>query len=96
MQRRCTRRPTRCCGAFANCVRRRATSRSPWSRWRAARGAIELIVGAYEDAQFGPVIVFGHGGTAVEVRADTALGLPPLNLTLAHDMFVAHARVQAA
>ena len=49
-------------------------------------GAIELIVGAYEDAQFGPVILFGHGGTAVEVRADTALGLPPLNLTLARDM----------
>ncbi len=51
-----------------------------------ARGGVELIVGAYEDAQFGPVIVFGHGGTAVEVRGDTVLGLPPLNLALAHAM----------
>ena len=52
----------------------------------AARGGVELIVGANEDAQFGPVIVFGHGGTAVEVRGDTVLGLPPLNLALAHAM----------
>ncbi len=52
----------------------------------AKRGGFELIVGAHEDAQFGPVVVFGHGGTAVEVRADTTLGLPPLNLMLARDM----------
>jgi len=57
-----------------------------------ARGGVELIVGAYEDAQFGPVIVFGHGGTAVEVRGDTVLGLPPLNLALAHAM-IARTRV---
>jgi len=50
------------------------------------RDAYELIIGAYEDLQFGPVIVFGHGGTAVEVRGDTALGLPPLNLMLAREM----------
>ncbi len=52
----------------------------------AGRNAFELLVGAHEDAQFGPVIVFGHGGTAVEARADTALGLPPLNLSLAREM----------
>jgi acetyltransferase len=57
-----------------------------------ARKAFELIVGAYEDAQFGPVLVFGHGGTAVEVRADTALELPPLNLRLARGM-IARTRV---
>ena len=57
-----------------------------------ARGGVELIVGAYEDAQFGPVVVFGHGGTAVEVRGDTVLGLPPLNLALAHAM-IARTRV---
>ncbi|HEY6599390.1 MAG TPA: GNAT family N-acetyltransferase, partial [Pseudomonadales bacterium] len=56
------------------------------------RGGVELIVGASEDAQFGPVIVFGHGGIAVEVRGDTALGLPPLNLPLAHAM-IARTRV---
>ena len=48
-------------------------------------GAFELIVGAREDPQFGPVILFGHGGTAAEVIADTALALPPLNMHLAHE-----------
>ncbi len=47
--------------------------------------ANELIVGVIEDAQFGPVILFGAGGTAVEVLGDTALALPPLNLHLARE-----------
>lgn len=46
----------------------------------------ELIVGAVEDDQFGPVLLFGHGGTAVEVIRDKAIGLPPLNMNLAHEM----------
>ncbi len=46
----------------------------------------ELIVGAVVDGQFGPVILFGQGGTAVEVMADRALALPPLNLKLAHEL----------
>jgi acetyltransferase len=54
--------------------------------------AHELIVGASEDAQFGLVILFGHGGTAVEVIADRALALPPLNMRLAHDL-IAQTRV---
>jgi acetyltransferase len=45
--------------------------------------AQELIVGASVDGQFGPVILFGQGGTAVEVVADRALALPPLNRPLA-------------
>jgi acetyltransferase len=45
--------------------------------------AQELIVGASVDPQFGPVILFGQGGTAVEVIADRALALPPLNRPLA-------------
>lgn len=53
-----------------------------------SRDGYELIIGAHEDAQFGPVILFGHGGTAVEVRADTALGLPPLNANLALEMIM--------
>jgi acetyltransferase len=47
------------------------------------RHAHELIVGASTDPLFGPVILFGQGGTAVEVVADRALALPPLNSTLA-------------
>ena len=49
-------------------------------------GAHELILGVAEDATFGPVILFGQGGIAVEVIGDRAVGLPPLNLVLAHDM----------
>ncbi len=49
-------------------------------------GAYELIAGMIEDAQFGPVMLFGHGGTAVEVINDKALGLPPLNMRLANEM----------
>ena len=45
--------------------------------------AQELIVGASLDPLFGPVILFGQGGTAVEVLADRALALPPLNRPLA-------------
>jgi acetyltransferase len=50
------------------------------------RGAHELIVGVSEDKAFGPVILFGAGGTAVEAIADTALALAPLDLALAHDL----------
>ena len=46
-------------------------------------GAIELLVGLSEDPVFAPVIVFGQGGTAVEVLQDSAVALPPLNLLLA-------------
>lgn len=49
-------------------------------------GGLELIIGVTEDAQFGPVILFGEGGTAVEIIGDRALALPPLNLKLARDL----------
>jgi len=48
--------------------------------------AHELIVGAALDPVFGPVIVFGQGGVAVEVTDDHSVGLPPLNLVLARDL----------
>jgi len=38
----------------------------------------ELIVGAKVDYQFGPVILLGIGGTAVEIYKDTALRMAPL------------------
>jgi acetyltransferase len=46
----------------------------------------EIIVGSSPDPQFGPVILFGTGGTLVEVFKDRALGLPPLTTTLARRM----------
>jgi acetyltransferase len=48
--------------------------------------ARELIAGIADDPTFGPVVAFGHGGTAVEVIDDKALALPPLDLTLARDL----------
>jgi len=48
--------------------------------------ARELILGIADDPTFGPVIVFGRGGTAVEVVKDKALALPPLDMNLASDL----------
>ena len=46
----------------------------------------ELIIGSSQDVQLGPVLLFGTGGTLVEVFRDRSLGLPPLNTTLARRM----------
>ncbi|MEM9629564.1 MAG: acetate--CoA ligase family protein [Pseudomonadota bacterium] len=43
-------------------------------------GAYELIIGVITDPTFGPLILFGQGGTAVEVMDDKALAMPPLNI----------------
>ena len=45
--------------------------------------ARELLVGASRDPVFGPTLVFGAGGTMVEVLQDSAVALPPLNGVLA-------------
>ncbi len=55
----------------------------PMIRWPKAT---ELIAGMSVDATFGPLLMFGTGGTAVEVIRDTAHALPPLDLKLAHDL----------
>lgn len=57
-------------------------------------GAIELIAGIAPDPVFGPVVVFGQGGLAVEVIGDMAVALPPLNATLAAEL-VGRTRVSA-
>ncbi len=54
--------------------------------------AREVIAGIADDPTFGPVIVFGYGGTAVEVIGDKALGLPPLDMKLAGEL-IARTRV---
>ncbi|HVV41439.1 MAG TPA: bifunctional acetate--CoA ligase family protein/GNAT family N-acetyltransferase [Nitrobacter sp.] len=48
--------------------------------------ARELIVGLADDPTFGTVVVFGRGGTAVEIINDKALALPPLDLQLARNL----------
>jgi len=51
------------------------------------RGAgYELLLGSKKDPQFGPVIVFGMGGSATEFFKDVAIGFPPLNQVLARQL----------
>ncbi|WP_142850309.1 bifunctional acetate--CoA ligase family protein/GNAT family N-acetyltransferase [Telmatospirillum sp. J64-1] len=60
-------------------------------------GAQELVAGFVTDPVFGPVVLFGEGGTAVEVIDDSAVGLPPLNMNLAREMITRtriHRRLQ--
>lgn len=64
----------------------------PMARQRHAR---ELLVGLKHVAPFGPVVLFGAGGTQVELMADVAVELPPLNRFLAQRL-VQRARVARA
>ena len=49
-------------------------------------GAHELLAGIALDPTFGPVVLFGRGGTAVELIGDSALALPPLNSVLTREL----------
>jgi acetyltransferase len=55
-------------------------------------GAHELFIGVLVDPVFGPVIRFGHGGMAMRVIKDTAVALPPLNMTLSREL-IARTRI---
>ncbi|MCF8029395.1 MAG: bifunctional acetate--CoA ligase family protein/GNAT family N-acetyltransferase [Desulfohalobiaceae bacterium] len=48
--------------------------------------ARELMAGVATDPLFGPVVVFGQGGAASKVWRDIAVGLPPLNMSLAKEL----------
>jgi len=52
----------------------------------------ELVIGASRDSVFGPTILFGAGGTMVEVLQDSSVALPPLNAVLA-DRLINRTRV---
>lgn len=51
-----------------------------------SRGGHEVIVGAKKDPTFGPALMFGMGGTGVELYRDVAVEFPPLNQALARNM----------
>ncbi|MHA6267381.1 bifunctional acetate--CoA ligase family protein/GNAT family N-acetyltransferase [uncultured Aliiroseovarius sp.] len=51
----------------------------PMAQLRQAR---ELVIGSSRDKVFGPTILFGAGGTMVEIMKDSAVALPPLNAVL--------------
>lgn len=55
-------------------------------------GVRELLLGILRDPVFGPVVVFGAGGVAVELYGDRAVELPPLDRARAAEM-VARTRV---
>ncbi len=49
-----------------------------------APAGVELALGIVRDPLLGPVVVVGSGGVLVEILADRALGLPPLDTKAAH------------
>ena len=51
-----------------------------------APAGIELIIGGLRDPQFGPAVMFGTGGFAVELVADVSFRLAPLNIEEVFDM----------
>ena len=51
-----------------------------------SRGGYEVILGSKKDATFGPAMMFGMGGTGVELYRDVAVDFPPINQALARSM----------
>jgi len=51
-----------------------------------ARGGYEVIIGSKKDDTFGPALMFGMGGTGVELYRDVAVDFPPLNQALSRSM----------
>ena len=51
-----------------------------------SRGGYEVIIGSKKDGTFGPALMFGMGGTGVELYKDIAIDFPPLNQALARSM----------
>ena len=78
----------------ANAIARRVRERAPGALidgyavqpMVVRRRAQEVILGVNRDPIFGPVLLFGAGGIAVEVIDDTAIALPPLDDVLAGDL----------
>ncbi len=50
------------------------------------RGGVETIIGVENDPQFGPGVMFGLGGTAVELDRDVTFRMAPVNRQQAGEM----------
>jgi acyl-CoA synthetase (NDP forming) len=51
-----------------------------------ARPGVEVVIGMYEDKQFGPVLMFGLGGVLIEIMKDISFKLTPMTRQDASDM----------
>ena len=49
-------------------------------------GTYDLLISVKHDPVFGPVITFGQGGHGAQQTGDSAVSLPPLNMSLARDL----------
>jgi acetyltransferase len=56
--------------------------------------AVELLVGLVADPVFGPLVVFGTDGSAVQILRDSSLELPPLDALLAQRLIARTRAVQ--
>jgi acyl-CoA synthetase (NDP forming) len=54
-----------------------------------AKRGTELVAGVVQDEVFGPLVLFGLGGTATEILADHAARLAPLTDRDVHDLITA-------
>ncbi len=52
----------------------------------APKAVAEMIVGLSSDPDFGPAVILGTGGVAVEVFRDSAIAIPPLTREKAEEM----------
>ena len=52
------------------------------------RQAHEVFAGIASDPTFGTMLMFGAGGTAIEVLRDKAIALPPINSAIASQMIL--------
>ena len=78
--------------ALALADRRAGTAGEGFLVQRQVGRARELRIAVRDDPMFGPAIGFGQGGSAADLLGDTAMDLPPLNLTLASGL-IARTRV---
>jgi acyl-CoA synthetase (NDP forming) len=51
-----------------------------------AQSGLELVIGMTRDPQFGPMLMFGLGGTSVEILKDVAFRIVPLAKADAKEM----------
>ena len=79
-------RMSRLGGHFAGILRVEVPGEKKYLLEEMAPEGLEIIVGAKNDASFGPSIMVGLGGTAAEVLEDRSIRIAPLDLNESLDM----------